>query len=215
MLWLTGYDRTDLVEIHAAHGVLIHQFLSPLTNKRTDDYGGSFENRTRLLHRVLEDVRAKIGEEIALGVRVSGTDWMEWSGQPSWDVEESIRLAKVLPDWGVDLYDISSGALVEEQMIEVHPTYQIDLARKIRQAVRADGSSLLIAAVGWIDSPEVAKSVVQVKSDKDDDQAGDLVCIARQFLREPGLVLRSAQELGVDVQWPFQYQLARPRQAGK
>ncbi|KAL4864876.1 hypothetical protein BDV12DRAFT_200691 [Aspergillus spectabilis] len=201
----------DLIEIHAAHGYLIHQFLSPLSNIRTDSYGGSFENRTRFLSRIIEAVRRKIPDSVVLSIRISATDWMEYSGNPSWTLDSSTQLAKLLPELGVDILDVSSGGLVVDQSIEVTPTYQSDAARAIRRALRESGKVLLIAAVGFINSPEVARGVVQAPESDENAQTADLAFVARQFLREPGFVLRCAQELGVDVEWPFQYAMARPK----
>ncbi|KAL5336896.1 hypothetical protein BJX70DRAFT_409559 [Aspergillus crustosus] len=200
----------DLIELHAAHGYLIHLFLSPLSNTRTDEYGGSFENRIRFLTRIIEAIRRKVPESIILSIRISATDWMEYSGKPSWTLEQSIRLAKLLPDLGVDILDVSSGGLVAEQNIKISPTYQSDLAGKIRRALRESGLDLLIATVGFIDSPEVAKGVVQEGTGQK-SQTADLAFVGRQLLREPGFVLRCAQELGVDVEWPYQYVSARPK----
>lgn len=210
----------DIIEIHGAHGYLLNEFLSPRVNKRTDKYGGSFENRTRLLLDVIKAVRAVIPEQMPLFVRISATEWMEYVNEPSWDVEQSIQLARLLPDLGVDLLDVSSGGVSAEQNIQVSPYYQIDFAAKIREAV---GGRMLIGAVGNINSPEIASDVVQangseqleVKQSHDvievvsETHGGktkaDLAIIARQFLREPEFVLRTAHNLGVKVQWPKQY----------
>ncbi len=199
----------DCVEVHAAHGYLLTQFLSPLTNRRTDRYGGSFENRTRLVLEIVAAVRAAIPAETALFLRISATEWMEHLGPgESWDVEQSVRLAKLLPDLGVDLLDVSSGGNSAEQRIELHATYQVDLAARIREELRKEGKNLLVGAVGLITTGEAAQSVVR------DDKA-DLVLVGRQFLREPEFVLRAAHDLGVDVKWPNQYHRAVWRKGGK
>lgn len=206
----------DLIEIHGAHGYLISEFLSPLSNKRTDQYGGSFENRTRLLVNVIKAVRGVIPESMPLFVRISATEWMEYAGQPSWDLSESIRLAKLLPDLGVDLLDVSSGSNSSEQRIKLFNDYQIDLAGKIRAEVAATGKKLLIGAVGNITTAELAKTVVQDDNGtvevEDETHGGktraDMVLVARQFLREPEFVLRTAHQLGVPVKWAIQYHRA-------
>jgi len=229
----------DTIEIHAAHGYLLSEFLSPITNvsatppflclgsereidnpqRRTDAYGGSFENRTRFLIEVINAVRAVIPIDMPLLVRISATEWMEHTGQESWDISQSLRLAQLLPDLGVDLLDVSSGGNNNEQKIALHPYYQVDIAGRIRDALRAEGKSMLIGAVGLITTAEMAKSVVQEdgtltgeKSETVEVDAGngqkakaDLVLAARQFLREPEFVLRTAYALGVKVKWPVQY----------
>ncbi|KAF5026763.1 hypothetical protein F66182_1117 [Fusarium sp. NRRL 66182] len=197
----------DVIEFHAAHGYLIHEFLSPHTNKRTDQYGGSFENRTRFLFEIIEAVRNVVPDDLPLWVRISGTEWMEWAGEPSWDLESSIRLAKQLPAAGVDVLDVSSAGNLPEQKIHVHQTFQADLAGKIREALRADGKELLVATVGLITDGAFASSLVQ----EDKGPKADLVLAARQFLREPDFVLSAAEELNVGVKWPVQYQRAPPK----
>ncbi|RSL74739.1 hypothetical protein CEP53_000006 [Fusarium sp. AF-6] len=195
----------DFIELHGAHGYLIDQFLSPLTNKRTDEYGGSFENRIRFLVRVIEGIRAVIPDSIPLSLRISAIEWMEWSGEPSWDLDQSIRLAKLLPGLGVDILDVSSGGNHKDQKIDLHPNYQLDLARSIRAALRKEAVDLLVAAVGFIHTPETAHDVVQL--DKEDGVQADLAFVGRQFLKEPEFLLKSAQELGVEIQWPYQYDM--------
>ncbi|KAH8664750.1 hypothetical protein BGZ61DRAFT_561652 [Ilyonectria robusta] len=197
----------DFIEIHGAHGYLINQFLSPLTNQRTDEYGGSFENRVRFVVRVIEAIRKVIPDTVPLSLRISAIEWMEWSGKPSWDLDQSIRLAKPLPGLGVDILDVSSGGNHKDQKIDIHPTYQLDLANTIQTALKKDGVDLLIAAVGLINSPQIARDVVQV--DKADGVRADLVFVGRQFLKEPEFLLKSAQELGVKIQWPYQYEMIR------
>ncbi|RSL53422.1 hypothetical protein CEP54_010435 [Fusarium duplospermum] len=193
----------DFIEIHGAHGYLINQFLSPLTNKRTDEYGGSFENRIRFLVRVIKGIRAVIPDSVPLSLRISAIEWMEWSGEPSWNLDQSIRLAKLLPGLGVDILDVSSGGNHKDQKIDVQPNYQLDLARTIRDALRKEEVNLLIAAVGFIHSPQTAHDAVQL--DKTDGVQADLAFVGRQFLKEPEFLLKSAQELGVEIQWPYQY----------
>ncbi|KAM0245406.1 hypothetical protein ACHAQJ_010577 [Trichoderma viride] len=195
----------DLIEIHCGHGYLINEFMSPLSNKRTDDYGGSFENRTRILRDVIAAVRGIIPEDMPLWIRISATEWMEWSNEPSWDINDSICLAKLLPDLGVDGVDVSSGGNSSQQRIAIHPRYQTDLAAQIRSAIRAEHLNLTIAAVGAITETEMARSLVE-----DAEKAhADLVVAARQFLRDPEWVLRSAHDLNVEVKWPHQYERAQ------
>lgn len=210
----------DVIEIHGAHGYLLTEFMSPLSNQRTDQYGGSFENRTRLLFDVLRAVRDVIPESMPLWLRISSTEWMEWAG-PSWDIDESIKLAKMLPAAGVDLLDVSSGGNNAQQKIDISTYYQVNLAGKIRDALGAAGLRLLIGAVGFITEAEMARSIVQDRPsagesvpcgtiEVEQEEAGqktqaDVVLLARQLLREPEFPLRAAYELGVDVQWPKQY----------
>ncbi|KAJ9139132.1 NADPH dehydrogenase [Pleurostoma richardsiae] len=160
----------DVIEIHAAHGYLITEFMSPLSNHRADKYGGSFENRVRLLLDVVKAVRGAIPETMPLFVRISATEWMEWSGRESWDFEQSVRLAHLLPPLGVDLLDVSSGGNSSEQKIQIHPYYQVDLAGKIRASLHAAGAAvgagggrgpMLVGAVGMITNAEMARDIVQ------------------------------------------------------
>ncbi|KAJ4253930.1 NADH-dependent flavin oxidoreductase [Fusarium torreyae] len=211
----------DFIELHGAHGYLIHQFLSPLTNHRTDEYGGTFENRARFLIRVLEAVRNVIPGTVALSLRISAIEWMEWSGQYCWTLEDSIKLAKLLPQVGVDVLDVSSGGNHHDQKIDIHPYYQVDLAGKIRQALHAEGIELLVAAVGFIDNAKMAESIVHGSGSRIDQKTeyvngnnadkekqapqADLVLVGREFLRDTEFVLKAASDLDVQVQWPLQY----------
>lgn len=170
----------------------------------------------------MQAIRSELPDTIPLSLRISATEWMGWSGRPCWDLDQSIRLAKLLPAVGVDILDVSSGGH-KDQKIQIHPRYQIDLAGTIRRALRKDGVQLLVAAVGLITSPEIAMSVVQdVGSDNSLDvsdgvggdhhePAGDLAYVGKQFLREPEFVLRCAQELGVKIEWPYQYKMIVPK----
>ncbi|HEY0143755.1 MAG TPA: NADH:flavin oxidoreductase/NADH oxidase [Thermoanaerobaculia bacterium] len=178
-----------VVEIHAAHGYLLHEFLSPLSNQRDDEYGGSLENRMRLTVRVAEAVRAAWPEELPLFVRISGSDWVEGG----WDLAQSVELAKRLKAHGVDLIDCSSGGLVPGAKIELAPGYQVPFAR----AVRAE-AEIATGAVGLITDPRHAEQIVS-------SGEADAVLLARQFLRDPYFPLHAAQELGVDMAWPQQY----------
>lgn len=221
----------DVIEIHAAHGYLIHQFLSPITNQRNDQYGGSFENRTRLLREVIEAVRAQIPDSMPLFLRVSSTEWMEESDlgkkYGSWDVESTIRLSRLLPGLGVDLLDVSSGGNHPEQRINMFSSkdYQTKIAHQIRQAMKKDGLNLLIGAVGLITEAEQARDIVEGGGQGSDKSIGeeanaaqemtdakggkepmaDVILVARQFMREPEWVLKVAWKLGVDVAWPSQF----------
>jgi 2,4-dienoyl-CoA reductase-like NADH-dependent reductase (Old Yellow Enzyme family) len=181
----------DVVEVHAAHGYLLHQFLSPLSNQRTDAYGGSFDNRVRLLLEVVERVRAVFAGPVL--VRLSATDWTDGG----WTVEESVRLAPLLAERGVDLVDTSSGGLHHAQQITVEPGYQVPFAEAIRKAGIATG------AVGLITEPKQAEEVLAAEQ-------ADVVLLARELLRDPHWPLRAAAELGADITWPAQYERARP-----
>ena len=185
-----GYQ---VVEIHAAHGYLLHQFLSPLSNVRTDEYGGSFENRIRLTLEVVEAVQSEWPENLPLFVRISASDWAEGG----WNLEESIQLSKILKEKGVDLIDVSSGGAVSHQQIPLGPNYQVPFAESIKKEV-----GILTGAVGLItDAKQAEEIVVSGKA--------DLVLIARESLRNPNLGLTFAHELEADVTWPKQYERAK------
>ncbi|WP_298455681.1 NADH:flavin oxidoreductase/NADH oxidase [uncultured Cellulomonas sp.] len=182
----------DVVEVHAAHGYLLHQFLSPLSNERTDEYGGSLENRARLLVETVDAVRGTWPEDRPLLVRVSATDWVEGG----LTVEEVTQVAKDLAGHGVDLVDVSTGGNAHAS-IPVGPGYQVPAARAVRE-----GSGLPVAAVGLIESPQQAESILV-------DGAADVVLLGRAALREPYWPLRAAHELRVpaaDAGWPVQYE---------
>lgn len=146
-------------------------------------------------------------KEMPLWVRFSATEWMEWKGEPSWDMESSIRLAKMLAGLGVDVVDVSSGGNSAEQRITGGKTYQTNLARQIRRALRADGIEMLVAAVGSIAEADFARDVVE----EGPEQSADLALVGRRFLREPNLVLNMALELGLPTQWPIQYHYVQPK----
>jgi len=185
----------DVVEIHAAHGYLLHEFLSPLTNDRTDAYGGTFENRVRIVLEVVDAVRAVWPEEKPLFVRFSATDWADGG----WTVEETGHLSRVLAASGVDLIDVSSGGLVPDARISAGPGYPVPFARAVREA-----SGLPTSAVGLITEPKHAEEVL-------DEGSADAILLARALLREPTWPQRAAYELGDDVYWPQQYAAAQPR----
>jgi len=184
----------QVVEIHAAHGYLLHQFLSPLSNLRTDAYGGSFENRTRLVREVISAVRKAWPESQPLWIRISATDWLEGG----WDLPQSIELAKQLGPLGVDLVDCSSGGLAPGAKIPIRPGYQVPFAEAIRRATR-----MLTGAVGMITTAEQAEAILQ-------EGKADVVLMAREFLRQPYWPLRAAHELAVPFPWPAQYLRAAP-----
>ena len=171
----------DTVEVHGAHGYLVHQFLSPLANHRTDAYGGSFEGRTRLLVEIVDAVRANVPETMPVLVRLSATDWTEGG----WDADQTVAVSAVLKDHGVDLVDVSSGGAVLAK-IPVGPGYQVPFARAVRE-----GSGLPSGAVGLITSPQQAEQVLTSGD-------ADVVLLARAALREPAWPQRAAAELGVD-----------------
>ncbi|WP_435147040.1 NADH:flavin oxidoreductase/NADH oxidase [Halobaculum sp. P14] len=193
----------EVVEVHAAHGYLLHEFLSPVANDRDDDYGGSFENRTRLLREVVGAVRAAWPDDEPVFVRISATDWLD--EEASWDVEQSARLAPLLADAGADLVDVSSGGISPAQNITyTGPNYQLPFAETIREHVHDEGADIAVASVGGITSPEQAEAIVA-------NERADAVLMAREFLRSPYWPLHAARELGEDVEWPVQYRRAKPR----
>lgn len=179
----------EVIEVHAAHGYLMHEFLSPLANKRTDEYGGSFENRTRLPLIVARAVRNAVPENFPVFVRISATDWAEGG----WDLRQSVEFCKLLKDFGIDLIDCSSGGLVPYQEILVAPNYQVPFAAEIRET-----AAIATAAVGLITEPAQAEEILQ-------NGEADAVMIARQCLREPYFPFRAAKELGETVNPPAQY----------
>lgn len=185
-----GYD---VVEIHAAHGYLFHQFYSPLANNRTDEYGGSFENRIRLLLEVTEIVRKEWPDEKPLFVRISATDWTEGG----WTIEDSVKLAVELKKLGVDLIDTSSGGNVPKATIPSVPGYQSDFAAQIKKE-----AGILTGAVGKITTAEQSEKILK-------EGKADLILYGREILRHPYLPLHAAKELNVDVDWPLQYQRAK------
>jgi 2,4-dienoyl-CoA reductase-like NADH-dependent reductase (Old Yellow Enzyme family) len=181
-----------VIELHAAHGYLLHQFLSPLSNQRDDDYGGSLENRMRFTLRITEAVRSEVPDAMPLFVRISASDWAEGG----WDLQQSIVLSEHLRDRGVDLIDCSSGGLVPHAKIELGPGYQVPFARAIRAQ-----AAIPTAAVGMITEARQAEEIVS-------SGAADAVFLARQLLRDPYFPLHAAKELGVEVAWPVQYDRA-------
>ena len=186
--------RFRVLEIHAAHGYLISEFLSPLANRRTDEYGGAFENRIRLLLEVVSAVRGSWPEGSPLFVRISATDWVEGG----WTMDESVDLARRLKNAGVDLIDCSSGGNAPPTNIPVGPGYQTPFAERIRRE-----ANVMTGAVGMITDPAQADHIIRTGQ-------ADVAIIAREFLRDPYWPLRAARELGYHVPWPVQYLRAAP-----
>ena len=183
-----------VLEIHAAHGYLIHEFFSPLSNVRTDEYGGSFENRMRLAREIVSAIRKQWPEHLPLFIRISATDWKEGG----WDLDQAVQLAKQLSPLGVDLVDCSSAGLVPDQNIVAGPCFQVPFAERIRR-----DAGVLTGTVGLIETREqVAEILAKEKA--------DLVLMAREFLRDPYWPLRAARELKHPMSWPAQYLRAAP-----
>lgn len=184
----------DLVEIHAAHGYLLHEFLSPLANHRIDAYGGSFENRIRLVLRVVDAVRNEWPEHLPLSVRISATDWAEGG----WAIDDSVELARALRVRGVDIVDVSSGGMVPDAKVPVAPGYQVPFAARIRSE-----AGIPTIAVGMITEPGQANSIIE-------SSQADLVLLAREMLRDPYWPLHAAVALSEPSAWPQQYLRAAP-----
>jgi 2,4-dienoyl-CoA reductase-like NADH-dependent reductase (Old Yellow Enzyme family) len=182
-----------LIELHMAHGYLVHEFLSPLSNSRTDIYGGSFENRVRLALEIVENVRTVIPEDFPLFVRISSTDWVEGG----WTIEDSVRLAILLKAKGVDLMDCSSGGNVKKAVIPLGPGYQVPFAERIKKE-----AEILTGAVGLITAPEQADNIIRTGQ-------ADIVLVARESLRNPYWPFKAAKALKEDIEWPKQYQRAK------
>ncbi|MBD2717133.1 NADH:flavin oxidoreductase/NADH oxidase [Microvirga sp. STR05] len=187
-----GYE---VIELHAAHGYLLHEFFSPLSNHRTDAYGGSFENRIRLLLEVVEATRAVLPAQLPLLVRVSATDWVDGG----WTAADTVALAAILKGKGVDLLDCSTGGNVAVAPIPVGPGYQVQFAEQVRRE-----TGLPTGAVGLITSAQQAEAIIS-------SGQADLVLLAREALRDPYFPLHAAHELGASITWPDQYLRARPR----
>lgn len=183
----------QVIEIHAAHGYLIHEFLSPLSNKRHDEYGGSFENRTRLLVEIVDAVRSVWSEEKPLFVRISATDWVDGG----WSLEDSVQLSTTLKEHDVDLIDCSGGGNSPGQKIAAGPLYQTPFAEQIRS-----NCGIMTGAVGLITTAEECESIIA-------GGKADIVLLARQMLRDPYFPLHAAKQLGVDMPWPPQYDRAK------
>ncbi|MGD0908652.1 MAG: NADH:flavin oxidoreductase/NADH oxidase [Candidatus Acidiferrales bacterium] len=183
-----------IVEIHGAHGYLLHEFFSPLSNDRTDEYGGSFENRTRIAREVVSAIRKEWPDNLPLFIRISATDWKDGG----WNVDESVELAKQLKPLGVDLVDSSSAGLVHDQKVVPGPGFQVPFAERIRR-----DAGILTGAVGLIETKEQIAEILARNQ-------ADLVFMAREFLRDPYWPLRTARELKQPMSWPVQYLRAAP-----
>lgn len=183
----------DVIELHGAHGYLLHEFLSPASNKRTDEYGGPFENRIRFLLEVIDSVHETWPQENPLFVRLSTTEWTEGA----WIADDSVALAKILKEKGVDVIDCSTGGNIAGVKIPLKPGYQVEFAEKIKKE-----SGILTGAVGLITKSHQADEIIQ-------EGEADLIFMAREMLRDPHFALRAAHELGHDVKWPLQYERAK------
>jgi 2,4-dienoyl-CoA reductase-like NADH-dependent reductase (Old Yellow Enzyme family) len=184
----------QILEIHAAHGYLLFEFLSPLSNFRTDEYGGSFDNRIRVVREVVAAVRNRCGDRVPMFVRISSTEWVP----DGWQIEDSISLARRLRELGVDLIDCSSGGNLPSAPIPAGPGYQVEFAERIRRE-----AGIVTGGVGMITSPAQADHIIR-------SGQADMVFLAREFLRDPYWPLRAARELGYSATWPVQYLRAAP-----
>jgi 2,4-dienoyl-CoA reductase-like NADH-dependent reductase (Old Yellow Enzyme family) len=183
----------QLIELHAAHGYLINEFLSPLSNHREDEYGGSFENRCRFLLEIVKAVKDKWPNNLPLFVRISATEWVEGG----WTINDSIALCKELKNLSIDLIDCSSGGNAANAKIALTPGYQVPLAKAVR-----DGAAIPTGAVGLITNAKQAQTILE-------EGEADLIFLGRELLRDPYFPLHAAKELGVDIVWPEQYQRAK------
>ena len=183
----------DVIEIHGAHGYLLHQFYSPLANTRTDEYGGDFEGRTKLLVEVAQAIREAIPEEVPLFVRISATDWVD----DGWNIIDSIELAKILKVIGVDLIDVSTGGNVHDAPIEATPGFQVPFAAAIRNE-----AGISTGAVGLITEPEQAEHIIVTEE-------ADAVFLGKAMLRNPRWALAASEKLGVKIDWPRQFEWSR------
>jgi len=192
----------DGVEVHAAHGYLLHQFLSPVANRRSDEYGGSLENRMRFPLEVFDAVRAVFPDHLPVGVRISATDWLEHTADPSWTLNDSIALAHALKQRGCDWIDVSTGGISPNQKVLASPGYQVPFATAIRNA-----TGLMTMTVGMISEPEQAEAIVS-------QGKADLVALGRTMMREPHWAWRAAEALGGEVEAPRQYLRANSTRPG-
>ncbi|KAL8799603.1 MAG: hypothetical protein Q9182_005779 [Xanthomendoza sp. 2 TL-2023] len=214
--WVATVQRAvnigfDVIEIHNAHGYLLHSFLSPVSNKRTDEYGGSFENRIRLTLEIVELTRNNVPKDMPVFLRISATDWLEnVEGMESWKVEDTVRLAEILATKGVDLLDVSSGGNHPKQQVKTGPGYQAPFAQKIKEKV---GNKMLIGTVGSITNGKQANELLE--------NGLDLAIVGRMFQKNPGLVWTFAEDLGVEInvanqiRWGFGGKVGVPKQKGK
>ncbi|MDR2875483.1 MAG: NADH:flavin oxidoreductase/NADH oxidase [Methylobacillus sp.] len=183
----------EVAEVHCAHGYLLHEFLSPIANRRDDDYGGSLENRCRLPLRIARTIRELWPSQWPVFVRISATDWVEGG----WDLAQSVQFAKWLADIGIDLMDCSGGGMTPDAVVPVAPGYQVPFAAEIRKQ-----ANIASGAVGLITEPRQAEKILA-------DGEADLIFLARELLRDPHWPLRAARELGADIAWPDQYARAK------
>ena len=183
----------EVAEVHCAHGYLLNEFLSPLSNQRSDEYGGSMENRCRLPLRVAQSVREIWPQQWPVFVRISATDWVEGG----WDLAQSVQFAKWLKDIGIDLIDCSTGGLILDAKIPFAPGFQVPFAADVREQ-----AGIATGAVGLITEPAQAEQILA-------DAQADVIFLARELLRDPYWPLHAARELGVDVEWPNQYVRAK------
>jgi 2,4-dienoyl-CoA reductase-like NADH-dependent reductase (Old Yellow Enzyme family) len=190
--FIAGYK---VIEIHSAHGYLIHQFLSPLCNHRTDSYGGSFENRIRLLLEIIKEIQTVWPQNLPIFVRISVTDWAE----KGWNADEAVQLSSILKMNGVDLIDCSSGGMVPHAKVNLVPGYQVPFAERIKNE-----TGILTGAVGLITEPKQAEDILMKGQ-------ADLILIGRASLRDPYFALHAAHSLGEDIAWPVQYERAKPK----
>lgn len=217
--WVAAIKRSltcgfDVIEIHNAHGYLLHEFNSPSSNHRTDQYGGSFENRTRLTLEIVDLTRKNIPDDMPLFIRISASDWLdtnpEYQGE-SWTISDSVKLAKLLEDRGVDLIDVSSGGISPLQKIKAGPSYQAPFAQEIKKAV---GEKIAVGVVGSITSGKQANDLLE---GKDSGVPLDLAIAGRMFQKDPGLVWTWADELEVKVHaakqigWGFRGRAGGPK----
>lgn len=179
-----------VIEIHAAHGYLLNEFMSPASNFRTDAYGGSFENRVKILFEVIDAIREVWPDNYPLFVRISATDWSDGG----WTIDNSVQLGILLKARGIDLVDCSSGGNVYKAKIDVGPMYQVKFAQKVKNE-----AGIMTGAVGMITTPQQCEEILQ-------EGKADVVLLARQLLRDPYFPLRAAKELGVEIKWPVQYE---------
>ncbi|KAG4417124.1 hypothetical protein IFR04_009760 [Cadophora malorum] len=205
--WVAGVERAvkagfDVIEIHNAHGYLFHEFLSPVANQRTDKYGGSFENRTRLTLEIVELTRKAMPKDMPLFLRISATDWLdtnpEFKGE-SWTLDDTLKLAPLLAERGVDFLDVSSGGNSPMQKIKAGPGYQAPFAKAIKKAV---GDKMFVGTVGSITEGKQAEALLTGKGSEEQARGSeelDAVLVGRMFQKEPGLVWRFAEELGVQI----------------
>ena len=182
-----------LIEIHAAHGYLLNEFLSPLSNHRNDEWGGSFENRCRILIAIIDEIRKHWPEKFPLFVRISASDWVEYG----WTIEDSVRLASIIKEKGVDLIDCSSGGNVHGVKIPAGPLYQVPFAERIKKE-----TGMRTGAVGMITNHQQVENILA-------NGQADLVLLARQLLRDPYFPIHAAKEMGDAIEWPVQYERAR------